>query len=98
MRVAAVNAVGIGAASNARCTTVLGDERSLTASSGWRRQTVASAYNRTLSTSTRAGSSMVLAKAYGTRITIAGRAVPRGGSIAVYVGAGVSLDGIAISA
>lgn len=87
VRVAAVNPIGVGAVSNGRCTTVLGDERSLTASSGWKRQTLSLAYNRTLSTSTRAGSSMVLAKAYGSRITIAGRAVPRGGSITVYVGA-----------
>lgn len=87
VRVAAVNSVGIGAVSNVRCTTVLGDERSLALSSGWKKATVASAYRRTLSTSTRVGASMVLAKAYGTRLTIAGRAVPRGGSIAVYVGA-----------
>jgi titin len=87
VRLAAVNGVGIGAVSNSRCTTVLGDERSLAASPGWKRQTVATAYNRTLSTSTRTGSSMTMVKAYGSRITIAGRAVPRGGSIAVYVGA-----------
>jgi hypothetical protein len=86
VRIAAVNTIGVGGASAVRCTTVLGDERALLASTGWTRAVVKTAYARTLSTSKKAGASLALARAYGSRIVIAGLAVPGGGTVAVYVG------------
>jgi hypothetical protein len=88
VRVVAVNAVGAGAGSSARCTVALADDRSLaTSTKGWSRVALSGAYLRTVTTSRTVGARLLSGAAFGTAINLAVRTAPGAGTVGVYVGA-----------
>jgi hypothetical protein len=77
----------VSAYSPARCTTHPMDDRSLTASAGWTRPSVTSAYAHTETQSTHSGASLTLASArVANRVGVLATVTTTGGSVAVYVG------------
>jgi Zn-dependent metalloprotease len=78
--------VGTGLTSSAaRCLTSPVDDRSMTASSGWTKQSSKGAFAKTLRVATKKGASLRLRGARGGHVTVLARAVKNGGKVGVYV-------------
>lgn len=69
-----------------RCTLRPLDDRSLVAGAGWSRLSYSSAYSRTLSRSTTAGTSLTRSGAYVRQVVLVVTTCPTCGSLDVYVG------------
>jgi hypothetical protein len=69
-----------------RCTVVPLDDRSLKASTGWTRSTASSAFQHTVTTTTRTGVSLTLANTRAARLAVLATTSTTGGSVAVYAG------------
>ena len=77
-----------GAWSAARCTAVALDDRSLSASSGWRRGSGSSYYEQTITSATRSGAKLTRTHASVDRLGVVATTCPSCGKVAVYVGSG----------
>jgi Zn-dependent metalloprotease len=80
-----------------RCITSPVDDRSLKASAGWKKQSSATAYAKTLRVATKKGKTLTLSGARGGHVTVLARAVKNGGKVGVYV-SGRKIATISLSA
>lgn len=76
----------VGVETAARCTTTPVDDRTATASTGWTKLTAATAYRKTLRSTTKQGATLSLPGARFRHLALLVARVPGGGKVRVYLG------------